>query len=133
MPSCSCCKHQFERSKLVEATKRVWCPTWLGSQNGPIDVCEPCAEKFAASEGSWHWGTEADATFASVRFNVPHTNRRYQSIRNTVIARGTKISGCDEEGVYVILGRAWLVATYNVMMLGNLCEVRKRFPALLAG
>jgi hypothetical protein len=52
-----------------EATHRVWCPTWLSAEKGPIDICEKCSRIFDpmhnkyATDGTFYWGANADKQF----------------------------------------------------------------------
>lgn len=138
MAFCNNCQHQFpaSKNKLTEATKRLWCPTWLTSEKGPIDLCEECAKTFmpehnntGASDGSWHWGDEADAAFASVELNVPYTDEHYENAKRMAM-NGTKVANIGSDGVYVVDGKAWLVARFNVLRLGDFGVALERFPKL---
>lgn len=53
-----------------EATTRVWCPTWITAEDGPLHVCEKHARTFQpehnenASRGTFYWDDEADRAWA---------------------------------------------------------------------
>jgi hypothetical protein len=139
---CHNCQHQVPSTanKLTPATKRVWCPTWLGSQRGPINVCEECAKVFTSenkysrrNEGSFHWGDDADKAFAAVELNLPKEDGRYENARGMAI-NGTQIARHirmdRDEGLYVVDGKVWLVAHYNVLRLGSMDDARATFPKL---
>lgn len=142
MPLCYKCLHQVPASdnKKTEATKRVWCPTWLGSQRGPMDVCDECAKTFQpehnhfSCNGSFHWGEDADKAFKQVEQNIPSNDARYENAVGMAV-NGTKLHkhrvwpGVNG-GLYVVDGKVWLVASYNVLCLGNLDDARETFPKL---
>lgn len=56
-----------------EATEVLWCPTWITSNEGPMNLCEHHAKNFKpehnpmANGGDWHWGADAYDTFQRVR------------------------------------------------------------------
>jgi hypothetical protein len=64
--SCDC--HGEGGYKLCQETAahRVWCPTWLSAEEGPMSLCERHARNFMpehnknAANGVFYWGEEAD-------------------------------------------------------------------------
>lgn len=55
---------------INEATTRVWCPTWITAEDGPLHVCEKHARTFQpehnenARRGTFYWDDEADRAWA---------------------------------------------------------------------
>jgi hypothetical protein len=115
----------------LRATHRLWCPTWIGSERGPIDICEEHARTFkedknpSAKNGSWHWGEDADKAFKSVVLNIHKDDDRFYNAKN-MAENGSKVG----EQTYVVDGEVWLVASYNVLHLGKWPDVKETFPKL---
>lgn len=128
-PICNNCKSGQKK----KATKRVWCPTWIGSEKGPIDVCAEHAANFTPEGnphgrgGSFHWGEEADKAFKSVVQNFPRSHDNYENAKG-MAENGTVVG----EKTYIVDGWAWLVASYNVLNLGSWPEVKEVFPKLFS-
>lgn len=130
-PRCTNC-HPNGRTP-APATLRLWCPTWIGSERGPRDLCAECAWVFQpernkhAVGGSWHWGSEADWAYQSVELNLPHNDPRYpQACR--MAQQGTPVG----EQTYVVDGKVWLVVSFNVLRLGDWPDARELFPELFS-
>lgn len=127
------------RESRIKATKRLWCPTWLDCENGPIDLCEHHAGVFQvennpnANNGSWHWGEEADKAFQSCEAFFPRNDERNQNIKG-MLANGTKIN----HHLTVVDGKVWLtnkaigIDEEWYVRLGDYPDVKDIFPALFA-
>jgi hypothetical protein len=117
--------------KEAEATLRLWCPTWVGCEKGPRNLCAECAKNFQpehnrnAEGGSWHWGEQADAAFTSVVAFFPNTDPRYVNAKG-MAENGTKVG----DRTYVVDGEVWLIAAMTAVHLGKWPDVRDTFPKL---
>jgi hypothetical protein len=114
------------------ATRRLWCPTWIGAEKGPINLCDSHAENFQpehnynATGGSWHWDADADIAFKQVELFVSDPNSDRFANAKGMIANGRKVG----DKIYVVDGKVWLLASRHIACLGDYFVAKDIFPTL---
>lgn len=71
----------FEKCQ-TEASLKVWCPTWIGAEKGPMRFCAKHAENFTeknphANINAFYWGEEADKAYAEWMQQDPKTRPHF--------------------------------------------------------
>jgi hypothetical protein len=132
-----CANCDPEQGERNEATRLLWCPTWVDSYEGPLSLCDEHAKMFMpehntnASTGSWHWDEEANTAFQSIEAFVRSEDANYQKIV-TMLDEGQEIA--DE--IFVVKGKAWLkhrplkIGKCIILGLGECEGAKRQFPAL---
>ena len=141
---CNNCQHETTGNPLRhnprEATKRLWCPTWITASKGPIDLCDEHAMVFMpehnlnANRGSWHLGDEADKTFKFCEAFFAANDERCPNIKG-MLANGSKVGNTN---IVIVDGKAWLICQgvgqprESYIRLGNHVEAKELFPVLFS-
>lgn len=126
--------HGFIQKCKNEAVTRVWCPTWIGAEDGPLNVCDTHLAIFDkrnpfAPEGAFFFGDNAQKVFESVTF-VKEIDELAQQLKE----RGTTTI---HPLVMVLDGNAYLLKVcrpyYNrtIVILGEIEAAKVQFPTLL--
>jgi hypothetical protein len=126
-----------------QATHVVWCPTWIGTDKGPIGYCDKDVKVFTENEhaksGQFFFGQEAHDRFNSVEAFIPSSDPRFMNalgmVRNFTILKQSSLH-CT---AYVVDGKVWLFndwansSNFSLLMrLGSWPDVREEYPKLFA-
>lgn len=135
------CKYMQHKCQN-QATRRVWCPTWVNANEGPMDLCEEHCSTFdetknpRATSGSFFWGDAADEAFSDVELFIPRTDERFKNAENMLMA-GKVVSGQRigmlSKVISVVDGKVWLGNYFMISRLGDLEAVRERYPKFFKG
>lgn len=112
-----------------KATVRLWCPTWIGAEKGPMFVCETHANVFRPEEnenagnGLFYWGADADFAYQRAQgfYRSHDADEREQYFRlHAMIKRvGTHVFG----HYYAVDGRMWAATMFGVVNVGPYYDV----------
>ena len=134
--------------KLVHATRRVWCPTWITAFDGPISCCDKCSEVFiedknpSAKDGQFFWELDAQIAFNSVEQWFKVNDPRTENAIGMLLGKfSSHIAGCfdprdkfvlHDNGFYICDGKVWMMCGVAnncwVCRFGDVNEFKQRFP-----
>lgn len=126
-----------------EATVKIWCPTWLDANRGPIYRSAPHARVFTDNaEGAFYYGDEADQKFRLVEAFIPVTDERFRNVLgmlkngqhvagNQLGKRAELSSSMFHESLHIVDGKLWLVTSYLASRLGDHVEAKAAFAKLV--
>src|SRR4029078_10361790 len=93
-----CANCDPEEGQPKEATRLLWCPTWVDSYEGPLPLCDEHAKNFMpqhnpnAAGGSWHWDEEANVVFQAIEAFVRPGDPGYEAILSMLEREGERIA-----------------------------------------
>lgn len=114
-----------------EGTQTIWCPTWVSSDQGPLNFCDEHSQIFInSSKGAFFFGEDATKEFDSVVKFIKRNDPRYESVKG-MLMNGLHVSGglggMFSPGVFVVDGECWLLTFELAIHLGKYDDVGQRY------
>lgn len=142
--TCRNCLHsEYRKRDPLPAEFRVWCPTWVSADKGPIDLCYECYKVFSpginphAADGHFFIGDLADAAFRTVEAFIPRADPRYTNakgmLENGAHVRGPKHIHIFSSSTFIVDGKVWVASYQLLARLGDYADVKARMPKLFGG